>query len=224
MRTLRAFTLLALFGAPAIGPAQQAPAKSTVAVMPLTCVVLNGKMDSKSCVDAITSMIITEFSERPNIQVVERQQVDDLITKQKLMVSGRMSDADARRAGELLGAQYIVLGSALIQQREARFDLRIVDVEKGTYPHQPFKKSGNPDNLIGLVEDLAADFTKDLKLPDKIAEAAAAIIPVPAALAYSRGLDYEKRGKKDLAAKMYQKAVELFPNYTQAKAALDRVR
>lgn len=224
MRTLRAITLLALLSAPVLSAAQQAPLKSTVAVMPLTCVVLNGKMDNKSCVDVVTSMIITEFSAKPTIQMVERQLVEDLITKQKLMVSGRMSEADARRAGELLGAQYILLGSVLIQPNEARFDLRIVDVETGTYPHDAFKKSRKPDDLIGLVVDMATDFTKDLKLPDKAAIAAAAIVPVPAALSYSRGLDYEKRGRKDLAARMYQRALELFPNHTQAKAALDRVR
>jgi hypothetical protein len=48
-------------------------------------------------------------------------------------------------------------------------------------------------------------------------------IPVAASLAYSRGLDYERRGQRGRAAEMYRHALEVFPQHPNAQAALDRV-
>jgi TolB-like protein len=181
-------------------------------------------VDGKALGDALAGMIMTELGAKPAIQVVDRQLVQDLVTKQKLLVSGRFSEEDALRAGKLLGAEYIVTGSAVLDAKTARLDLRIVDSETGAPARPPFKKTGNQDDLLSIVQDLANDFTQDLKLPNRAAAIADAQIPIAASLAFSRGLDYEKRGKKELARQMYLKTLEIAPNHAQAKAALDRVR
>ena len=223
MQTLYRFALVLLALVPATVPAQQA-GRPTVAVLPFNIVSLSKTVDGKALADALAGMIMTELSAKPTIQVVDRQLVQDLVTRQKLLVSGRVSEEDALRAGKLLGAQYIVTGSAVMDAKTARLDIRIIDAETGAPARPPFKKTGEQDHLLDIVQDLANDFTRDLKLPNRAAAIADFHIPVAASLTFSRGLDYESRGKKDLARQMYLKTLELAPNHAPAKAALERVR
>lgn len=224
MRTLRFFVFVGLLFMPVLADAQQAAEKPTVAVLPFNYFALGRGLDQKALAETTTGMLVTEFSKVTTIKLVDRAMVEELLTKQKLLVSGRVSDEAALQAGKLLGAQYIVTGSVVFDAKDARFDVRIVDSETGAFPKQPFKERGKQEELLDLVEKLVQNFTSDLKLPNRAAVIAEQIIPVGASLAYSRGLDYEKRGKKDLARKQFAKALELSPNHAQAKAALDRVR
>lgn len=223
MRTLRFLASAVLLTVPVIAAAQQSD-KPTVAVLPFNYTSLTPGVDGKALGASITDMVVTEFARSPAIKLVDRQMVAELLTKQQLMVSGRLSEEDAMRVGRLLGAQYIVAGSVVLAGGEARLDIRIVDPETSQLPKPPFKERGKQDKILDLVEQLVANFTTGLKLPNRAAVIAQEVIPVGASLAYSRGLDYEKRGKKDLARKQYEKALELSPNHAQAKAALLRVR
>lgn len=224
MRTLRFLVFIGLIVMPAMATAQQATEKPTVAILPFNYFALGRGLDQKQLAQTTTDMIVTEFGKVPNIKLVDRAMVEELLLKQQLLVSGRVSDEAALQAGRLLGAQYIVTGSVVFDAKDARFDVRIVDPETGTYPKPSFKERGKQEDMLDLVEKLVQNFTSDLKLPNRAAVIAEQIIPVGASLAFSRGLDFEKRGKKDQAAKQYQKALELSPNHAQAKAALDRVR
>ena len=128
------------------------------------------------------------------------------------------------RAGKLLGAQYIVTGSVVMDKVDARLDIRLVDVET-SLTARSFKEKGKQDDLLTLVEKLADNFTNDLKLPSRaILAEAEAEVPAQAILAYSRGLDFEKRGKKRQAVAMYEKTLQLSPGHGDAQKALARVK
>jgi TolB-like protein len=210
--------LFALLAVPHVVSAQNS--KPTVAVLKFSSFALG--RDATELGGALVDMVTTELSKKDAIRVVDRAQVEDLLTKQKLLVSGRVSDAEAMRAGKLLGAEYIVSGGVVMDKTDARLDIRLVDVETGLTVRS-FKERGKQDDLLTLVEQLAENFTKDLKLPSK-ASVAEATVPVGAVLAYSRGLDFEKRGKKAQAAQMYEKTLQLFPGYDDARTALARVK
>lgn len=220
MRTLRVglLGLFALMTLPRAVCAQDD--KPTVAVLHFSSFAL--ARDVKDLGGALLDMVTTELSKKPMIRVIDRAQVEDLLTKQKLLVSGRVSDEDARRAGQLLGAQYIVSGGVVMDKTDARLDIRMVDVETGL-TLRSFKERGKQDDLLNLVEQLADNFTKDLKLPSR-ASLAVAEIPVTAILAYSRGLDFEKRGKKAQAVQMFEQTLQLSPSYDDAQKALARVK
>ena len=213
--------LIGLFVLLAVPPVVRAQTgKPTVAVLKFSSFALG--RDATELGGALVDMVTTELSKKEAIRVVDRAQVEDLLTKQKLLVSGRVSDAEAMRAGKLLGAEYIVSGGVVMDKTDARLDIRLVDVETGLTV-RAFKERGKQDDLLSLVEQLAENFTKDLKLPSK-ASVAEATVPVSAVLAYSRGLDFEKRGKKAQAAQMYEKTLQLFPGYDDARTALARVK
>ena len=220
MRTLR-IGLFGLFALISIVPAVHAQDdRPTVAVLHFSSFAL--ARDAKDLGPALLDMVTTELSRKQSIRIIDRAQVEDLLTKQKLLVSGRVNDAEAMRAGKLLGAQYIVSGGVVMDKTDARLDIRLVDVETGLTVRS-FKEKGKQDDLLTLVEKLADNFTTDLKLPGKAALAQAEV-PVSAVLAYSRGLDFEKRGKKAQAAAMFEKTLQLSPSYEDAQKALARVK
>jgi TolB-like protein len=219
LRTLR-IGLFGLFALIAIAPLHAQDDRPTVAVLHFSSFAL--ARDAKDLGPALLDMVTTELSRKQTIRIIDRAQVEDLLTKQKLLVSGRVNDAEAMRAGKLLGAQYIVSGGVVMDKTDARLDIRLVDVETGLTVRS-FKEKGKQDDLLTLVEKLAENFTADLKLPGK-AVLAEAEVPVPAVLAYSRGLDFEKRGKKAQAAAMFEKTLKLSPSFEDAQKALARVK
>jgi TolB-like protein len=220
LRTLRTglLGLVAIIAIPQIVRAQED--RPTVAVLHFSSFAIG--RDVKDLGSALLDMVTTELAKKPSIRVIDRAQVEDLLTKQKLLVSGRVADEEAMRAGKLLGAQYIVSGGVVLDKVDARLDIRLVDVETGLTVRS-FKQKGKQDDLLTLVEQLGNDFTKDLKLPSK-ASVAAAVVPANAVLAYSRGLDYEKRGKRAEAVKMFEKTLQISPAYEDAQKALARVK
>jgi TolB-like protein len=194
--------------------------KPTVAVLHFSSFALSRDVSDLGA--ALLDMVTTELAKKNSVRVIDRAQVEDLLMKQKLLVSGRVADAEAMRAGKLLGAQYIVSGGVVMDKTDARLDIRLVDVETGLTVRS-FKEKGKQDELLTLVEKLADNFTNDLKLPGKAALAQAEV-PVQAVLAYSRGLDFEKRGKKQQAVAMYEKTLKLSPGFGDAQKALARVK
>ena len=221
LRTLRnaLLGLLAIMAVPAIVVAQDD--RPTVAVLHFSSFALT-RGDTKDLGNALLDMVTTELGKKPVIRIVDRAQVEDLLTKQKLLVSGRLDEKEAMRVGQLLGAQYIVMGGVVMDKTDARLDIRLVDVETGLTV-RTFKERGKQEALLDLVEVLADNFTKDLKLPSKAALAEAKV-PVAAVLSFSRGLDFEKRGKHNQAVQMFSKTLQLSPDHSEAQKALDRVK
>lgn len=220
MRTLRIGLsgLFALIALPQFVAAQET--KPTVAVLHFNAASLG--RDVSAVGSALLDMVSTEFAKKENLRLIDRSTVDDLLMKQKLVVSGRLTDEAAVRAGQLLGAQYVIYGGLFIERNIARLDIRITAVETSAILRS-FKQSAKEDQLIAAVETLTEDFTKGLKLPAK-ASPTATEYPVTAVLAFSRGLDFEKRGKKAQAAQMYEKTLALSPTYEEAQKALARVK
>lgn len=205
---------------PVAAAAQEAAPVPTIAVFDFNAFSLTGE-DAEAVGRGLATMITTELAERPRVHVVDRQQIQQLIESRQLALSGRMDESRALELGKLLGAEYIVVGNVALEPERARIDLRLLDVASGTV-EKASRQQGSRDDMLDLVTALADDFTDGLDLPARVA-ADAVEPPVEAVLAYSRGLDYERRGQDDRAADMYRRALELFPRHEAAAAALERV-
>ena len=212
--------LIAAAALPPAAAAQDTTRVPTIAVFDFNAFSLTGE-DAESIGRGLATMITTELSDRPQVNVVDRQQIQQLIETRQLALSGRMDESRALELGKLLGAEYIVVGNVALEPERARIDLRLLDVSSGTV-EKAVRQQGSREQMLDLVTALADDFTQGLDLPSR-AEVAQVDPPVEAVLAYSRGLDYERRGMDDRAAEMYRKALELFPRHEAAAAALDRV-
>lgn len=219
-RRLAILTFALLLPGPAAAQNAAGPRVPTIAVFDFNAFSLTGE-DADAVGRGLATMITTELADRPQVHVVDRQRVQQLIESRQLALSGRMDESRALELGKLLGAEYIVVGNVALEPERARIDLRLLDVASGTV-EKASRQQGPRSEMLDLVTALADDFLDGLELPTRVA-AADADPPVEAVLAYSRGLAYEERGQETRAVEMYRRALELFPRHGAAAAALERV-
>ena len=128
----------------------------------------------------------------------------------------------------MVGARYIITGTFIDYYGKFRIDARIVVVE--TSEILTVVKAGPKDRqaLYELLRDLARDIQQQAKLPPLPTEVANAgggrAVPTEALTFYSRALLYHDRGNTAKAVEFYQRAIEVFPDYTEAKEGLRKIR
>jgi curli biogenesis system outer membrane secretion channel CsgG len=195
----------------------------TVAVMDFSSFMMGDGGGAVNLGKAISAMLVTEFSGRPGMRIVERQEINDLIREQDLSLSGRIEEADAIEVGKLLGVQYVLHGQVTSIVDNLRMDIRAVDVETSEIV-TVMKKSDKTSELFAVVVGLADEFGAALHLVPPSQRPPMESIPVPATIAFSRGVDYEDRGEKDAAIEQYEAALKIHPNHRDARRALERLR
>jgi TolB-like protein len=195
----------------------------TVAVLDFTSFMMGDGGAAVNLGKAITAMLVTEFSNRDGIQVIERAQLNDMLREQDLVLSGRVDESSAIEIGKMLGAQYVLLGQASSIVDNLRMDIRAVDVETSEIV-AVLKKSDRTSELLSVVVALADEFGQQLNLVPPSNRPAMESIPVPATIAFSRAVDFEDRGELDRAIQEYERTLELHPSHRDAQLALERLR
>jgi len=195
----------------------------TVAVLDFTSFMMGDGGAAVNLGKAITAMLVTEFSNRDGIQVIERAQLNDMLREQDLVLSGRVDESSAIEIGKMLGAQYVLLGQASSIVDNLRMDIRAVDVETSEIV-AVLKKSDRTSELLSVVVALADEFGQQLNLVPPSNRPEMESIPVPATIAFSRAVDYEDRGELDRAIQEYERTLELHPSHRDAQLALQRLR
>jgi TolB-like protein len=195
----------------------------TVAVLDFTSFMMGDGGAAVNLGKAITAMLVTEFSNRDGIQVIERAQLNDMLREQDLVLSGRVDESSAIEIGKMLGGQYVLLGQASSIVDNLRMDIRAVDVETSEIV-AVLKKSDRTSELLSVVVALADEFGQQLNLVPPSNRPAMQSIPVPATIAFSRAVDFEDRGELDRAVQEYERTLELHPSHRDAQLALQRLR
>ena len=204
--------------APALG--QDLP---TVAVMDFSGFMMGGGGDaSVNLGKAVAAMLVTEFSGREGLQVIERSQIQDLLREQDLCFSGRVEDC-AAQVGKLLGAQYILHGQITSIVDNLRMDIRAVDVETSEIV-AVMKKSDRTSELLAVVVNLADEFGEQLDLVPPSGRSSAEQIPVAATIEFSRAVDFEDKGDVEQAITHYEATLEIHPSHRGAQRALTRLK
>ena len=195
----------------------------TVAVMDFSSFMMGEAGGAVNLGKAISAMLVTEFSGRDGMRIIERQELNDLIREQDLSLSGRIEEADAIEVGKMLGVQYVLHGQVTSIVDNLRMDIRAVDVETSEIV-TVMKKSDKTSELFAVVVDLADEFGAALNLVPPSGRPAMESIPVPATIAFSRAVDYEDRGETEQAIEQYEAALAIHPNHRDARRALERLR
>lgn len=175
----------------------------------------------------IADILISELSANPRIRVIEREQLDKLVTEQNLGANGRVDRATAVRVGKLLGVHHMIFGGYVTDRRNRmRLDARAVDVETGEIEHVE-TVSARTDDLSETITTLAAKLNAGLRLPPMPARSAeakrSANPPFQVVMLYSRAIAEESGGRREQAVKLYKAALDRFPDYAAAKKALTRL-
>lgn len=227
-RSLGALALAAALAAPQALPAQDT--RPGIAVLPLE----NGGSygQDKEAFDALEvglqQMLLTELAVNPNLRVVERRRLRQLLEEQDVGVTGRVDPTTAARIGKLVGARYIVLGGFVDFYGDFRIDARIVSVETGEIVKTE-KVRNTREQLYDLVVTLAGQLTRGVSLPPLPRQAQQQRqqrdVPEAAVRLYTRALLYQERGDPQRATELLNQVKSEFPQYSaEADEALRQMR
>ncbi len=210
---------LAVQDAPAQATGGDAP---TVAVLDFTGFMLGEAGNSVNLGKAVSAMLVSEFSGRDGMRVIERAQLQALLTEQRLALSGRVEESSAVEVGKLLGAQYVFHGQVASIADNLRIDIRAVDVETSEVV-AVLKKMDKTAELLSVIVWVADEFSSQLDLTSPSERPAIEPIPVRATIEFSRAVDFEDKGDNAKAIEHYQAALEIYPNHRDAQRALERL-
>ena len=216
-----AILLVALGGQEGLAQENQ-PDLPTVAVLDFTGLMLGEGGNSAPLGKAVSAMLITELSEREGMRVIERYRLQDLLTEQRLSLSGRVDEDTALEVGQMAGAQYIIHGQVTAIGETVRMDMRAVDVETSEVLEVQ-KLSDATSELLSLVVRMADLFSRNLQLAAPSERPEMQAIPVQATIAFSRAVDFEDQGDTEQAIAQYQEALRIHPSHRGAQRALDRL-
>jgi TolB-like protein len=178
----------------------------------------------------IAGMLISELGRNPAVRVVDRAETQRLLDEQNLGRDGRADANTAAKIGKLVGAKYMIMGNFIDFYGKFRVDARIVNVETGeiikVVTNDP--KLQKREELFRIIQSVAEKLMAETKLPPLPAEIGRASrardVPTEALTYYSRALLYQDRGDNAKATEYYRRAIELFPDYTEAREGLKKVK
>jgi TolB-like protein len=186
-----------------------------------------GKEDFDALERGIAGMMISELAQNPAARVVERQEIQRIIDEQNLVGQNRVDPQTAAKVGKLVGARYVVAGTFIDFYGDFRVDVRLVNVETGEIVKTESERMQR-DHMFDIIRNVATRLMKDANLPALQRQASdqrmGRQVPTEALTYYSRGLLYADHGQKDKAIEMFNQATTIFPGYTEAEQALQRVK
>jgi TolB-like protein len=215
---------------PAAADQQQQDTRPTIAILDFDIGATIGQNaeDYQALRRGLAAMTISELAVNPGVRVVERAQIQQILQEQDLGRSDRVDPQTALRVGKLLNARYMVTGTIYDVRGDFRIDARLFNVET-TQIIKTQRVTGKLNDVFDLVTRLAGDLMRDANLPPLerrvMEEHRQQGAPSTAAvMAYSRAVLYADRGDKQRAVEQYRRALQAFPNYTQAKTDCERLQ
>ena len=139
-------------------PLYSAPRK-TVAVLYFDN--FTGKADYDPLGKGIASMMISDLSAVQEIQLLERDRIQDLVKEMELQHTKFFDSTTAVKVGRMAGAEYIVVGSFAALQPRMKIDTRVVRVETGEIV-KTAQVTGDEDKFFELEKRLASDLIDGL--------------------------------------------------------------
>ncbi len=230
-RSLIALAMAACLIAPAAAGAQDT--RPGIGVLPFTNGGSYGQEaeDFEALTVGLQQMLISELSVNSGLRLVERGRLRELLQEQDLGAEGRVDASTAAAVGRLIGARYMIMGGFIDFYGDFRMDARIVDVETGEIVKTD-RARDNRDAMFNILMDLAQQIPNGLDLPalsgrdrqlqQERREANNTLSP-EATRSYTRALFYQDRGDTERAAELFRQIVNEFPEFEDARNALEQI-
>jgi TolB-like protein len=173
---------------------------------------------------AIPAMVASELSRHPSLRMVAGSAVAEAWRGQDLSAPGSVDATTAARLGKQLGARYVISGAFIDHYGRFRIDARLIDAETGDI----LKVAGPaPDlrdrrQLYDMIRSVAANLVAGTQLSE-LPAGSPRTLPTEALTQFGRGLIHEGRNEADQARTFYQQALDLAPDYTEARNGLQRL-
>jgi len=177
----------------------------------------------------IPATISAALAAHPGAKVADPDRVRSALKSQGLAPAQRVDAATASQIAKAAESRYTVTGSFVDFYGKFRINARLVDAESG----QIVKVVSNDDpklqdraRLGAIIQSVSEKLAAAAGLSPFPGDAAARIgaIPTDALNQFSMGLLSESQGDKAKAAEAFQQALAAYPDYVQAREALQRVK
>jgi hypothetical protein len=168
----------------------------------------------------LADMLMTDLSRSAQVQIVDRLRFDAVLREMKLADAGLVESGTAPRVGRIVRARRLVLGDITqLPGREIGIAARLADVQT-TQVRPAINATARLDDFFAAERALVFRTFTELGITLTPAERAAIeqrpTANIAAFLAYSRGVRYEVFGRFDDAAREYQAAAALDPEFVEA--------
>jgi len=128
----------------------------------------------------IADMLITDMASNTNVRVVEREQIQSLLTEQQLTKAGTIDPNTAIKLGKIIGAQYMITGGFMSDGHGTlTLTARAINVETSAIVN-PVKLTSKGDDVLGLINQLSNQLNTSMKLPALQVGQNGAMSPTPA--------------------------------------------
>jgi TolB-like protein len=203
--------------------------KKTVAVLYFDN--YTGKSDYDALGKGIASMMISDLSAVPEIQLVERDRMQDVVKEMDVQRTRYFDSTTAVRAGRMLGSQYIIVGSFAALQPKMKIETRVVSVETGAIV-KTAQVTGDEDKFFELQQRLARDLVDGLGIalsPEDQAKLAAKqeqnrVDAVSTLVAFSGALARYERADYGGAQESIVPVMGMAPNADFVRVAYDEMK
>ena len=164
----------------------------------------------------LTDMFISELGQSTQLQVVERERLDNVLEELKLNRSAMVDPNTAQRIGKLMGAQALFYGGYMELLGQLQLNGHLFRVETAELMASAGDKCNAADGeqVLKLVGRVSKDVRK------QIAADYAALL---ADIHFSRGRDAETGGDTQRALLEYEKALTLDSKHATSKDAIRRL-
>jgi hypothetical protein len=180
--------------------------------------------------DMIHGSITSDFSKYTAMTVIDRQNLDKILTNQEESATGIYSDGDYVSIGNITNAQYVVIGKlARIPGNTYLFELGISDSSKGeriaSYPPQTcsYEQLANMSIIKSATEDLLNQLGIVLTDSGKSALANVNSATMNSETALSKGFAAQRKGTVVEAMSYYYNAISYNPSLKEATSRINKL-
>jgi tetratricopeptide (TPR) repeat protein len=177
----------------------------------------------------VADLLVADLAISPDLQLVDRLNVDAIMREMDLSKSGRADTLSAPSLGKLVGASRLVNGVITpFSKSHLTMDARVTSVERGTLVGLPVSQNTSLVEILDAEKSLANQLFTELGVTLTPAQRAAfekrPTRYLSAFLAYSRGASSEAQWNLDAAESYYFAAVSIDPGFVLAQQRLAAVR
>ena len=165
----------------------------------------------------LADMLETDMAASGKIRLVERRDLDKVLSEQELGLSGAVDEATAPKIGRLAGAARVAYGSFLVKSGVLRMDAKVVDSESGA-----IVAAGSAQGVESLALALEGELAQKLMAALGIDRpAGVGTASLEAARSYYTGLILFDSGKYDQAVALFKAATDRDPLYAKPRAGIE---
>lgn len=187
----------------------------------------NSSVDKKdSFSKALTEMVISSLSEIEEIQIIEREKMNNVVDEMRLGMTGLVDERSAPKIGNILGAKYIVSGNLLIAGNAINVSYKLTEVETAKIIGGG-NISGGIADIISVQYELSVDILESLKkvFPSikSTIKKVKTRISYNAAVDYGSALEFKDTGDYKKAQELLNKLIGKNPEFANAKGELSDI-